>query len=64
MDCTYVDIDKLKEYKGLQIIDLNVHSLFHKIHTLKNDLFSKSVGVIGIKETWLNCKLISQCTEL
>lgn len=54
MECDYVDIDKLKVYKGLQILQLNVRSLFHKIGALKNDLFFKNVGVFGLTEMWLN----------
>lgn len=49
----YIDVDNLHKFKGLQIVQLNVRSLYHKIDTLKHDILKRNIGVLGITETWL-----------
>lgn len=64
MNCDYVDLDRLSDYKGLQILHLNVRSLYHKIDTLRNDLFCKNLGVLGLTETWLNEPTVSSLVNV
>lgn len=47
----YIDIATLKNYKGFH---MNIRSLYHKIDTLRNDIFDHNLGIFGITETWLN----------
>lgn len=46
--------------KGLQFIHINVRSLYHKVDALKNDIFSKYVGVVGVSETWLHSQITNE----
>lgn len=50
----YIDLDELKNYKGLQIVQLNVRSLQQKAKFIEQDLINSRIGVMCITETWLN----------
>lgn len=54
MEEDYIDLDELKRYKGLQIVQLNIRSLQHKVKIIEQDLLTSRIGVLGVTETWLN----------
>lgn len=62
-DDDYIDVGDLIGYKGLQIVHINARSLYHKVDALRNDIFGKHIGILGITETWLKpsvpCSLVS-----
>lgn len=50
----YIDNTTLNSYKGLQIIQYNVRSLFHKIDIVRYDFLTPSMDILCFTETWLN----------
>lgn len=54
VDKNKFEIDELCSLKGLQVIPVNVRSLYHKIDVLRNDLTGKHVGVIGVSVMWFH----------
>lgn len=53
----YISLDSLKKLNGLQFIQLNIRSLFHKIPVLRHDFVRTSMDIIGFTETWLNSQI-------
>lgn len=56
VNCLF-DVEEIQALKGLQFMHINTRSLYHKMDTLKNDLFNKNTGILGISETWLNANI-------
>lgn len=50
----YIDNVTLNSLKGLQIVQYNVRSLFHKIDTIRHDFLMPSIDLLCLSETWLN----------
>lgn len=50
----YIDLNSLKKLNGLQIIQLNVRSLYHKFPAIRHDFVNSSMDIIGFTETLLN----------
>lgn len=49
----YIDVNELAKLKGLQFVQLNARSIFHKFAGFKHDFVKDCIGVIGITERWL-----------
>ena len=47
-------LNELSLYRGLNIVHLNVRSLFNKIDLCRTTLYNANIHVLGISETWLN----------
>lgn len=54
MEGDYISFEELKSYKGFQIVQLNVRSIYHKVGAISKELDESRIGVLGITETWLN----------
>lgn len=54
----------LDSYKGLQIIQYNVRSLFHKIDIVRHDFLMPAMDIICFSETWLNENLPDELVNL
>lgn len=61
---TSFEVNELCSLKGLQFVHINVRSLYHKVDSLKVDIFSKHVGVVGITETWLHNQIPDELIQV
>lgn len=50
----FMTTERLKECKGLQIIHLNIRSIFPKIDEIRNGFLTASMDVLCFTESWLN----------
>lgn len=50
----YISLQDLNGLNGLQLIQINIRSLYHKLPSLVHTLITPSMDIIGVTETWLN----------
>ena len=47
-------IDELGQYRGLNLVHLNIRSLFSKIDLSKTTFSNANIQILGFSETWLS----------
>ena len=57
-------LDSLGGYRGLNIVHLNIRSLWNKIAIFKSTFNNSNVQILGLSETWLTSAIPNSLVDL